>query len=140
MTRVLLAAAFAAAIATPAVAQSTTLTGDAQPHKAARVDVEVNEGHASGVRISGDSAFPLARAHADSGEVRSAELEMKDGRLVYEVHVLNKHKRASTVWVDANTAEVLEATEHSGLTARVMHHKEHKKLLNAKRDSAAKNL
>jgi uncharacterized membrane protein YkoI len=132
MTKFLLAAAFVAAIAGPAAAQQV------QPSKAARVDVKVNQSLASSAKISGDSAFALARAHANNGEVSSAELESSGGRLVYEVHVLNKNKGASTVTVDAMTGEVVEATKHGGLKANAMHHKENKKLLNAKRDSAVK--
>jgi uncharacterized membrane protein YkoI len=139
MTRFLLAAAFVAAIAAPAAAQSTNVTGKVQADKAARVDVKVNASLANSAKISGDSAFALARAHSDNGEVSSAELENSGGRLVYEVHVLNKSKRASTVTVDAMTGEVVDATKHGGLKATTMHHKENKKLLDAKRDSAARN-
>lgn len=135
MTRLLIAAALVAAITIPAGAQ----TGKVQADQAARVDVKVNQSLASSVKVSGDSAFALARAHADNGEVSSAELEQAGGRLVYEVHVLNKSKRASTVTVDAMTGEVVEATQHGGLKSTAMHHKENKKLLDAKRDSAAKN-
>ena len=133
MTKFLFAAVFVAAIAAPAAAQNV------QPEKAARVDVKVNQSLASSAKISGDSAFALARAHADNGEVSSAELESSGGRLVYEVHVLNKNKGASTVTVDAMTGEVVDATKHGGLKATKMHHTENKKLLNAKRDSAAKS-
>lgn len=136
MTKLLLAAAFVAAIGVPAAAQDVTTAAKVQADKAARVDVKVNESLANSVKISGDSAFALARAHADNGEVSSAELEQAGGRLVYEVHVLNKSKRASTVTVDAMTGEVVDATKHGGLKATVMHGKENKKLLNAKRDSA----
>jgi uncharacterized membrane protein YkoI len=135
MTRFLFAAAFVAAIAAPASAQ---VTGKVQADKAARVDVKVNQSLASSAKITGDSAFALARAHSDNGEVSSAELENSGGRLVYEVHVLNKNKGASTVTVDAMTGEVVDATKHGGLKATKMHHTENKKLLNAKRDSAAK--
>jgi uncharacterized membrane protein YkoI len=139
MTRFLLATAFVAGMAVPVAAQGVTGAGKVQPDKAARVDVKVNQSLANSVKISGDSAFALARAHADNGEVSSAELEQSGGRLVYEVHVLNKSKRASTVTVDAMTGEVVDATKHGGLKSTVMHGKENKKLLNAKRDSAAKN-
>jgi uncharacterized membrane protein YkoI len=138
MTRFLFATAFVTAIAAPASAQSAAVTGQVQPNKAARVDVKVNQSLASSAKISGDSAFALARAHANDGEVSSAELENSGGRLVYEVHVLNKSKGASTVTVDAMTGEVVDATKHGGLKATTMHRKENKKLLNAKRDSAAK--
>jgi uncharacterized membrane protein YkoI len=138
MTKFLFAAAFVAAIAAPAAAQSAAVTGKVQADKAARVDVKVNESLASSAKISGDSAFALARAHADNGEVSSAELENSGGRLVYEVHVLNKNKGASTVTVDAMTGEVVDATKHGGLKATKLHHTENKKLLNAKRDSATK--
>jgi uncharacterized membrane protein YkoI len=137
MNKFFIATALVAAIALPAAGQSAT--GQVQANKAARVDVKVNQSLASSAKISGDSAFALARAHADNGEVSSAELESAGGRLVYEVHVLNKSKRASTVTVDAMTGEVVGATKHGGLKATQMHHKENKKLLDAKRDSAARN-
>ena len=41
------------------------------------------------VKISGDSAFALARTSPDGGEISSAELEMKEGRLVYQVKMLH---------------------------------------------------
>ncbi len=106
---------------------------------AATVDVKVDRAVASTARVTADSAFVLARRAANRGEVSSAELEEKDGRLVYEVKLLNPHKKASTVWIDARTGETLEATAHGGLKATYIHHKENKKLLDAKRDSAAKN-
>jgi uncharacterized membrane protein YkoI len=137
MNKFFIATALVAAIALPAAGQSAT--GQVQANKAARVDVKVNQSLASSAKISGDSAFALARAHADNGEVSSAELENAGGRLVYEVHVLNKSKRASTVTVDAMTGEVVNATKHGGLKSTQMHHKENKKLLDAKRDSAARN-
>jgi uncharacterized membrane protein YkoI len=139
MNKYLIAAAVAAAIAAPAGAQSTSAAGQVQASQAARVEVKVNQSLANTARISGDSAFALARARVAPGEVSSAELEMKDGRLVYEVHVLNPSKRASSVWIDAMTGETLEVTKHGGLKSTLMHHKENKKLTNAKRDSAAKN-
>jgi uncharacterized membrane protein YkoI len=138
MTRFLFATAFVAALAAPAAAQNANVTGKVQADKAARVDVKVNQSLANSAKISGDSAFALARAYSNNGEVSSAELENSNGRLVYEVHVLNRNKGASTVTVDAMTGEVVDATKHGGLKATTMHHKENKKLLNAKRDSAAK--
>jgi Predicted membrane protein len=140
MNKFIIATALVAAIALPAAGQVTTTSeGRVQASTAARVNVKVNESLANSVKVSGDSAFALARAHADNGEVSSAELESSGGRLVYEVHVLNKSKRASTVTIDAMTGEVVEATKHGGLKATQLHHKENKKLLDAKRDSAAKN-
>ena len=139
MNKFIIATALVAAIALPAAGQvATTSDGQVQPTAAARVKVKVDASLANAAKISADSAFVLARAHADSGEVSSAELESSGGRLVYEVHVLNKNKGASTVTVDAMTGEVVDATKHGGLKATKMHHTENKKLLNAKRDSAAK--
>ena len=140
MSKFFIATALAAAIALPAAGQSTTASsnGRIQPATAARVKVEVNESLASTARISGDSAFAIARARADSGEVSSASLKTEDGRLLYVVQLLNKGKRESTVKVDAMTGDVIEAEQHGGLKSTMLHHKENKKLLDAKRDSAAK--
>src|SRR3954465_16071327 len=72
MNKFIIATAFAAAIALPAAGQSTTATANGQippTTSAAKVKVEVNQSLASTAKISGDSAFAIARAHADSGEV-----------------------------------------------------------------------
>ena len=141
MNKFIIATALAAAVALPAAGQSTsTANGQVVPTTtAARVKINVNQSLASTAKISADSAFALARAHADNGEVSSAELENKGGRLVYEVQVLNKNKGETTVKIDAMSGEVVEAEKHGGLKAQAIHHKENKKLLDAKRDSAAKN-
>ena len=142
MNKFIIATAFAAAVALPAAGQTTTATsnGQIQPvTSAAKVNVKVNASLANSAKISADSAFAIARAHADSGEVSSAVLESSGGRLLYTIQVLNKSKRESTVKVDAMTGEVVEAEQHGGLKSTVLHNKENKKLLDAKRDSAAKN-
>jgi Predicted membrane protein len=142
MNKFIIATGFAAAIALPAAGQSTTATsnGQVQPvSSAAKVAVEVKPSLAATAKISGDSAFAIARAHADSGEVSSAKLRTERGRLLYVVQVLNKSKRESTVKVDALSGEVIEAEQHGGVKSTVLHHKENKKLLDAKRDSAVKN-
>lgn len=142
MNKFIIATGFAAAIALPAAGQSTTATsnGQVQPTtSAAKVAVQVNPSLANTARISGDSAFAIARAHADNGEVSSAKLKTEKGRLLYTVQVLNKSKRESTVKVDAMTGEIIEAEQHGGLKSTALHHKENKKLLDAKRDSAARN-
>ena len=54
------------------------------------------------------------------------------------VQVLNKGKRESTIKLDAMTGELLEAEQHGGLKSTMLHHKENKKLNEAKRDSATK--
>ena len=136
MKRFLVAAALIAAAALPASAQ---VEGQVHAHTAAKVDVKVKHSLASTAKVSGDSAFALASAHADSGEVSSATLETKDGRLVYVVNVLNKSKRASTVVIDAMSGRVLEAEQYGGLKSTMMHSKENNKLKDAKRDSVAKN-
>lgn len=65
----------------------------------------------------------------------SVDLELKGKRLVYEVKVLNKSKRATEVTIDAMTGEVVKLKRYGGLKATVVHHKENKKLLDA--DSAS---
>ena len=126
----------AASVAPPPAAP---VTGDVHPSEAARVNVKVAQSLASTVKISGDSAFQIARASAskaDSGEVSSADLEMKSGRLVYQVKMLLKNKGASEVVVDAMTGEVLKDKRYGGAKALVEHNDENRKLLDAKRDSS----
>ena len=113
----------------------------ASPHSttAAHVDIKVSQSLARSVKVSGDSAMAIARANADMGEVSSAELKMMDKHLVYDVKVLNKSKRATDVAVDAMSGEIIKNKQYGGLKATVVHKDENKKLLNAKRDSAAKS-
>jgi uncharacterized membrane protein YkoI len=132
----LLTLALAVVVSAPAAAQ-VPATGAAQTSASAvKVKNKVSASLAASVKISADSALRLARTVADSGEVSSADLEMKDKRLVYEVKLLNKSKRASEVSIDAMTGEVIKNTQYGGLKATLVHNKENKKLLNAKRDSA----
>jgi uncharacterized membrane protein YkoI len=129
--------AMAVFVAAPLAAQSTT--GMAQSTTAVKVENKVNPTLAASVKVSADSALGLARSHADWGEVSSAKLEMEDKRLVYNITLLNKSKRATRVAVDAMSGEVVADKKLGGLNAAVTHAKENKKLLNAKRDSAAKS-
>ena len=64
--------------------------------------VKVAPSVAETAKISRDEAFNLASENAKEGEVSSADLEMKDGHLVYEVKVLNKDRKSSEVVVDAH--------------------------------------
>jgi hypothetical protein len=58
---------------------SSGATGQVQPTSGAvKVDVKVAPTLANTVKISADSAFALAKASPDAGEISSAELEMKD--------------------------------------------------------------
>jgi uncharacterized membrane protein YkoI len=132
MKQILITAAILAAVAMPVAAQ----TGQVQASSAAKVKVTAAPGLAASAKVSADSAYAIARARADNGEVSSAKLETSKGRLVYQVQVLNKSKRETTVTVDAMTGEVVKSEAHGGLKATALHHKENKKLLDAKRDSA----
>ena len=83
-------------------------TGKVQPTSGAvKVDVKVAPTLANTVKISADSAFALARASNDAGEISSAELEMKEKALVYNIKML-KGAGASVVHVDAMTGEVVK--------------------------------
>jgi uncharacterized membrane protein YkoI len=133
----ILTLALAAIAAMPAAAQSTT--GKAQTTGTAiKVKNEVSPALASSVKVSADSALNIARAVTDSAEVSSAELKMDDKRLVYQVKLVNKEKKAIEVDVDAITAEVVKNKQFGGLKSEVIHDKEAKKLQDAKRDSAKK--
>jgi hypothetical protein len=95
------------------------------------VDVKVAESLANTVKISADSAFALAKASPDAGEISSAELEMTDERLVYQVKMV-KGAGASTVYVDAMTGEVVKDKKFGGLKAAAENQEEAQKLLEAK--------
>jgi uncharacterized membrane protein YkoI len=129
--------------AMPAMAAPTTGAtkaaqpeGQVTPHAAAKVDVKVAESLASTVKISGDSAFAIARTSPDAGEISSADLEMKEGRLVYEIKMVHGKNGASEVHVDAMTGELIKDKKYGGLKAVDTHAAESAKLQNAKADSA----
>ena len=112
--------------------------GQVQPTSGAiKVDVKVESTLANTVKISADSAFALARASNTAGEISSAELEMTDKRLVYQVKMV-KGNGASTVYVDAMTGEVVKDKKFGGVKAAVENAEESQKLIDAKKDSTAK--
>ena len=109
--------------------------GQVQPTSGAiKVDVKVAPTLANSVKISADSAFALARQSNTAGEISSAELEMTNKRLVYQVKMV-KGAGASTVYVDAMTGEVVKDKKFGGLKASVENQEESQKLYEAKRDS-----
>ena len=55
--------------------------------------MKVAESLANTVKISGDSAFAIARTSPDAGEISSADLEMKEGRLVYQIKMVHGERR-----------------------------------------------
>jgi uncharacterized membrane protein YkoI len=118
-----------------ATANAPQPEGQVTPHTAAKVDVKVAESLASTVKISGDSAFAIARTSPDAGEITSADLEMKEGRLVYEIKMVHGKNGASEVHVDAMTGELIKDKKYGGLKAIDTHEKESQKLQNAKADS-----
>jgi hypothetical protein len=138
MKTTFLALALAGFLATPAAAQSAAGSASRSPRAAAvRANVKVSPSLASSVKITEAQAMEIARRTADNGEVSSIDLELKARRLVYEVKVLNRSKRATEVQIDAMTGEVVKDKKYGGIKATVVHHKENKKLLAAKRDSAS---
>jgi hypothetical protein len=111
-------------------------TGQVQPTSGvAKVDGKGAPSLANTVKISADSAFALAKASPDAGEISSAELEMTDHRLVYQVKMV-KGAGASTVYVDAMTGEVVKDKKFGGLKAAAENQEESQKLYEAKKDSA----
>jgi uncharacterized membrane protein YkoI len=112
--------------------------GQIQPTSGAiKVDVKVDSSLAKTAKISADSAFALARASNTAGEISSAELEMTDKRLVYQVKMV-KGNGASTVYVDAMTGEVVKDKKFGGVKAAVENAEESQKLIDAKKDSTSK--
>jgi uncharacterized membrane protein YkoI len=110
-------------------------TGQVQPTSGAvKVDVKVAPTLANSVKISADSAFALARASGTAGEISSAELEMKEKALVYNIKMV-KGAGASVVHVDAMTGEVVKDKKYGGLKASSENDKQLRKLEDAKEDS-----
>ena len=114
---------------------SSGATGQVQPTSGAiKVDVKVAPTLANTVKISADSAFALAKASPDAGEISSAELEMKEKALVYNIKMI-KGAGASVVHVDAMTGEVVKDKKYGGLKASAENDKGLRKLEDAKEDS-----
>lgn len=112
--------------------------GQVQPTSGAiKVQVKVDPSLANTAKISADSAFALARASNTAGEISSAELEMTDKRLVYQVKMV-KGAGASTVYVDAMTGEVVKDKKFGGVKAAAENQEEAKKLYDAKKDEGKK--
>jgi uncharacterized membrane protein YkoI len=110
-------------------------TGQVQPTSGAvKVDVKVAPTLANSVKISADSAFALARASGTAGEISSAELEMKEKALVYNIKMV-KGAGASVVHVDAMTGQVVKDKKYGGLKASAENDKQLRKLEDAKEDS-----
>lgn len=99
-----------------------------------KVDVKVDPSLANTVKISADSAFALARASNTAGEISSAELEMKEKALVYNIKMI-KGAGASVVHVDAMTGEVVKDKKYGGLKATGENDTQLRKLNEAKKDS-----
>lgn len=99
-----------------------------------KVDVKVAPTLANTVKISADSAFALARASNDAGQISSAELEMKENALVYNIKMV-KGAGASVVHVDAMTGEVVKDKKYGGLKATGENDTQLRKLNEAKKDS-----
>jgi len=117
------------------VSGATAATGQVQPTSGAiKVDVKVAPTLANSVKISADSAFALARASGTAGEISSAELEMKEKALVYNIKMV-KGAGASVVHVDAMTGQVVKDKKYGGLKASAENDKQLKKLEDAKEDS-----
>ncbi len=137
MKSVFFGAAIIAAFAGPLAAQAPT--GHVQSTSAVKVEVTAKPSLAAAAKISADSAYTIARSRAEWGDVSSAKLETVDGRLDYRVQVVHGDKRETEVVINAMTGHVLDVKQHGGLKAAEVHHAEHGKLMNAKKDSVSKN-
>ena len=121
----------------PTAGASAGAEGKVQPTSGSiKVQVKVDPSLANTAKISADSAFALAKASPDAGEISSAELEMTDKRLVYQVKMV-KGAGASTVYVDAMTGEVVKDKKFGGLKAAAENQEESQKLYEAKKDTSA---
>src|SRR5437868_14314664 len=101
-------------LATPVMAQSGA--GMASTNKAAKIQLKVDSGlAATAAKISADSAYALAKGSTNGREVSSAELRMANGKMVYEVKVLNDKKKSSIAYIDAMNGAVLDAQTYGGL-------------------------
>ena len=111
VTLALVAALAMGTRATAAGAQRTRDSVDRGLDGRVTIKVKVDGDAASTAKISGDSAQTIAIGHVKGGgRVSSGELELKNGRLVYDIHVVpTGKKKRRDVRIDAVTGEVIAA-------------------------------
>lgn len=134
------------AAAPPAVAQTPSTTDASQPpaaapRGAAGHPVQIKDEHRrmSHAGINGDSAQLIAIARVPGGTVSSGELEEEDGRLVYEITVLERGMRGvSEVEIDAMTGAVRKIERSRGVAGRLTRHQEQEKTEEAREEAAEK--
>jgi uncharacterized membrane protein YkoI len=129
-----------AAAATTASAQNTdewyranaTTCSSVNASAAANVQIKAEKYNAS-TMISPDSAKVIALC-AVPGQIGSGEMEMSNGRAVYEIDIIpNQKKTHAKVMVDAETGAVLSSKQFGGLRGvtgwvrESFEHKENKK-------------
>jgi len=90
-----------------------TLTGLTPPAWAL---FETDKSLSESARVPMDQAIAAAR-QAVPGRAIQADLGKHDGRVVYEIEILDSGKRARTVYVDAQSGQV-QAMDRSGTDAR----------------------
>jgi uncharacterized membrane protein YkoI len=129
-----LVALFAAGTAQAQAATDSTHTmkRSGSPDSASKrvnLKVKVDPNVASSAKISADSAQGIALAQVtEGGKVNSGEMQMEDGKLVYDIHVVpNGKKTARLVRIDAMTGDIVKDKQFGGVKGMVKKHAEHEK-------------
>lgn len=100
-----------AAIAMTAFALGVASAGPQAQHPSIKIKVQ-KTGLLAQARISGDSAYALARARVPAGGATEGELEVEDGRLVYSFDLRVSGKTGvEEVLVDAKSGQIV-SVEH----------------------------
>lgn len=81
--------------------------GIATPAAAGPLEDHIEAALAARARISPADAADIARRHVKEGRVTSLDLDIKRGRLVYEVEVVTTEWMEHEVYVDANSGRVV---------------------------------
>lgn len=97
--------------------------------KRVNLKVKVDANVASSAKVSADSAQAIALAQVpEGGKVNSGEMQMEDGKLVYDVRVVPNGKKTSRlVRVDAMSGEIVKDKQYGGVKGVVKKHSEHEK-------------
>lgn len=123
----------------PSTAQPPAPTAAASRAPQRPVQIKDEHRRMSQARISGDSAQRIALARVPGGTVSSGELDDEDGRLVYDIKVLESGKRGvSEVEINAMTGAVRKVERSRGVAGRLQRHQEMEKQDDARAEAAEK--
>ena len=95
--------------------------------KRVKLKVKVASTVASSAKVSADAAEAAAFARVtEGGSVNSGEMQMEDGKLVYDINIVPSGKKtARMIRVDAMTGDVVKDEQYGGVKGVAKKHGQH---------------